>query len=200
MEHTGGMGGVTAWKRVCRYAVMPLCLVVAASLSACSRESWNRFPSPDDLVGMIPWFSNMHRGPAPQPYSINRPPVPGTVPVGGKEIELDVNFDEQLPRINRLENPVPRTAESLDRGKEVYNIYCYPCHGPAGAGDGPVTPMFIQPPDLTAPRARDFTDGYLYTLIRQGRGIMPMYGDKIRVQDRWHLVNYLRLLQESPTQ
>jgi mono/diheme cytochrome c family protein len=177
-----------------------LALGFAALLAAgCTREQWHRFPSPDDLVAKIPWFATMRRGPALQPYAAPRAPVPGTVPITGAEVELSTNLVADLPAINRLRNPAARTAESLDRGKEVFNIFCYPCHGPAGAGDGPITPLFIRPPDLAAQRAQDFSDGYLYTLIRKGRGIMPEYGDKIRPADRWHLVNYLRLLQTSPT-
>jgi hypothetical protein len=41
-------------------------------------------------------------------------------------------------------------------------------------------------------QARNYTDGYLYALAASGRGLMPPYGDKIRGEDRWHLVNYLR--------
>jgi len=166
--------------------------VIAAS---CSREAWHRFPAPDDAVKLIPWFATMHRGLAPQPYEHSRPPVPGTVPITGVERELHVDNEADLPAINRVRNPVARTAESLDRGKEVFGIYCYPCHGPTGQGDGPVAEKFIQPPSLTAEKAKGYTDGYMYELLRFGRGIMPMYGDKVRGADRWHVVNYIRSLQ-----
>ena len=91
---------------------------------------------------------------------------------------------------------MPRTAESLDRGQELFGIYCYPCHGKTGQGDGPAAEKFIQPPSLTAEQAKRYSDGYLYTMVRYGRGIMPMYGDKVRGHDRWHIVNYIRSLQD----
>jgi mono/diheme cytochrome c family protein len=114
--------------------------------------------------------------------------------VGGGETPLPITLDN-LPKIDRLVNPAQRTSESIERGGNLYRIYCQVCHGPEGRGDGPVVPKFIRPPDLTAQQARSYTDGYLYTIIRHGRGIMPAYGDKIRGEDRWHLVNYLRVLQ-----
>jgi mono/diheme cytochrome c family protein len=53
----------------------------------------------------------------------------------------------------------------------------------------------VPPPDLTLDATRQRSDGYIYAMIKQGRGIMPKYGDKIRGADRWHVVNYVRKLQ-----
>jgi hypothetical protein len=166
-------------------------------MAGCSRDAWQRSPGPDDAVALVPWFATMHKGLAPEPYEHSLAPVPGTVPITGVERELHVDNDEHLPLLNRMRNPVPRTAESLDRGKEVFGIYCYPCHGPTGQGDGPVAEKFIKPPSLTEKQARDYSDGYLFAIIRYGRGLMPVYGDKVRGADRWHLVNYLRSLQAA---
>jgi mono/diheme cytochrome c family protein len=58
-----------------------------------------------------------------------------------------------------------------------------------------VVAKFVPPPDLTAEPTKQRSDGYLYAMIRQGRGIMPRYGDKIRGADRWHVVHYVRQLQ-----
>mgnify|MGYP001619996367 FL=1 len=170
--------------------LLPLCAVIAG----CTRDQWQRSPSPDDLVAAIPWFAVMKDGPAIAPYQMPRPPVAGTVPITGIEPALPINRDN-LPAINRRANPVQRTSESIDRGRDRYEIYCQVCHGPEGRSDGPVVPKFFPPPDLTAAQARNYTDGYLYTVIRHGRGLMPLYGDRVRGEDRWHVVNYLRVLQ-----
>ncbi len=50
---------------------------------------------------------------------------------------------------------------------------------------------------LTTPQAMGFADGYIYTLIRIGRGAMPAYGHQIPHYDRWHIVNYVRQLQSQ---
>jgi hypothetical protein len=53
-------------------------------------------------------------------------------------------------------------------------------------------------PSLLTDRARAFSDGYLYSIIRYGRGVMPRYGDKIFNQGtRWAVVNYVRMLQSQ---
>jgi mono/diheme cytochrome c family protein len=166
------------------------------SLTACTRDQWQRFPSPDDAVAAVPWFATMHYGIAIQPYQMPRAPVPGTVPVGGTQVADEV-IPANYPKINRLVNPAPRTAASIDRGKELFTTYCVPCHGVAGHSDGPIIAKFIRPPDLTAAQARGYTDGYLYSLIASGRGLMPPYGDKVRGDDRWNVVNYLRAVIQA---
>jgi mono/diheme cytochrome c family protein len=95
------------------------------------------------------------------------------------------------------------TFQSLARGKQVYGIYCVTCHGAAGMGDGPVSMMRM---DGTAggPFAGVFplvtamgrSDGYIYNLIRNGGDRMPDY-KRIPSEDRWHLVNYVRHLQNG---
>ena len=135
----------------------------------------------DKAVGKVPWFTTMRDQPAIRPFELPRTPPAGSVPVTGRE--------------DSLRNPVPVSDRSLRRGKQVFEQYCIVCHGPAGRGDGTVVPKFVPPPDLTMATSVQRTDGYLYAMIRQGRGIMPRYGDKIRGADRWHVVHYLRQLQ-----
>ena len=184
---------------------MPRKVVVLAAVlaaGACSAEHWpeplRRVPGPDDAVALVPWFSTMHRGLAVQPYKwpVPRPPVPGTVPVQGGEPLLPV-IPANYRAIDALVNPVARTAESLDAGKVQYDVYCLPCHGAAGRGDGPVNEKLMVAPSLLTDQARRYTDGYLYTVVRHGRGLMPAYGDRLTPADRWRVVNYVRLLQSN---
>jgi mono/diheme cytochrome c family protein len=176
-----------------------LLLVIAAG-AGCSAndwpDSWRRLPSPDDAVAAVPWFSTMHYGIAIQPYKTPtpRPPVAGTVPVTGAEVPVPVT-PANLPAINAIRNPVDRTAESLEAGKTAYEVYCYPCHGEKGGGDGPVNAKLLVTPSLLTDQARQYTDGYLYAIVRHGRGIMPAYGDRIPPERRWDIVNYVRVLQ-----
>ncbi len=167
-------------------------LVILAA--GCTREQWHRFPSPDDLIAAVPWFAVMHKGLAIQPFKMPLQPAEGSVPVTGTEPPLLV-IPQNLPAIDRLTNPTQRTAESLETGKKYYDIFCLPCHGVGGAGDGKVNEKLLVTPSILTPRARGFTDGYLYAIIRHGRGIMPGYGEGIRGEDRWHVVNYVRQLQ-----
>ena len=97
-----------------------------------------------------------------------------------------------------LANPVAPTAESLTRGKVVYDRMCAICHGPLGVPtDAPILPKF--PAMVAFPLANGGalirTDGYIFGMITVGRGIMPAYGHQISYYDRWNIVNYVRQLQ-----
>jgi mono/diheme cytochrome c family protein len=108
--------------------------------------------------------------------------------------QLDVI--NSAPVVVNLVNPVPVTEESITRGEELFLRFCAPCHGPNGMGvTGYIIPAGFPPFPLVSDRVRGFTDGYIYGMIRIGRGLMPSYGHRISHFDRWNVVNYLRVLQ-----
>lgn len=151
----------------------------------------------DNAIGKVPWFTTMQQQVVVRPFEAGalsdgaqRMPPPGSVPVTGEEDSLDILTD-----LKGLKNPVAPTAASLERGQLLFDTYCIVCHGPAGHSDGTVVPKFVPPPDITQATTVQRSDGYLYAMIKQGRGIMPKYGDKIRGVDRWNVVNYVRKLQ-----
>jgi mono/diheme cytochrome c family protein len=95
----------------------------------------------------------------------------------------------------------PAPFQSLGRGKQLWSIYCIECHGTAGMGDGPVSAANAQRPGPFAGvfpvmTATARSDGYIYNLIRVGGDRMPSY-QRIAPEDRWHLVNYVRHLQNG---
>jgi len=138
----------------------------------------------------------------------NFPGSPGEVNVGQPEAleEVPPPFT-QLDLLNEVEvvvnlpNPVPVSERSLARGEELFLRFCAPCHGPNGDGvSGYIISAGYPPYPLVNDRVKAFTDGYLYGMIRVGRGNMPSYGHRISHFDRWDVVNYLRTLQgEGPS-
>ena len=172
-----------------------LLLVLGVAFFGCTRDMWQRSPGPDDVMALVPWFSNM-RGPglAIQPYKMLRLPPEGAVPIEGFEAPLEV-VPANFAAIDALDNPAQRTAESLEIGRKYYAIFCQPCHGETGAGDGPVNAKLFIAPSLLTDRAGELSDGMIYSIIRHGRGAMRPYGDGVRGMDRWHVVNYVRQLQ-----
>jgi len=175
---------------------------VAATLGlvALSGCNWyyNTLPSPDDLMKLVPWFDHMIKSPAVHPYKrsdVPRNTVPGTVPVTGSEGDWQAEWTNgNFAVADKITNPTDPAA-TLVVGDSVYHIFCTPCHGPAGAANGPVGPK-IGSPSLLTDRARALSDGHIYSMIRYGRGVMPRYGDKIfRPDERWAIVNYVRKLQ-----
>lgn len=95
--------------------------------------------------------------------------------------------------------PVRVNKELLARGRDRFDIFCSPCHGRLGDGNGMVAQRgFRIPADLHTARLRSVPPGYLYQVITNGYGGMPDYGDQIpAVDDRWAIVAYVRALQLS---
>lgn len=94
--------------------------------------------------------------------------------------------------------PVPITRPLLERGQQRFNIFCTPCHGPLGNGDGMVARRgFKVPANLHTDRLRHAPPGYLFQVISNGYGAMPDYSNQIHVADRWAIIAYIRALQLS---
>lgn len=175
-----------------------LALAAVLGLGAC-QWYYNDVPSPDDLMHAVPWFDAMITSPAVHPYesaAVPRLTPAGTVPVTGGEADWGAEWRVGNTRTaDALVNPTGGAVTAT--GDTLYHTFCTPCHGPAGAGDGLVGRK-LGAPALLTDRARGFSDGYLYSIIRYGRGVMPRYGDKIYVpEQRWEIVNYVRRLQSQ---
>lgn len=100
----------------------------------------------------------------------------------------------------RTRSPLPVTEGSLRRGQERYAIFCLPCHGPNGEGDGIVVQRgFSPPPSYHSERLKNIPDGYLFTVMSTGLLRMPQFASRISAEDRWAITQYIRVLQASPT-
>ncbi len=96
------------------------------------------------------------------------------------------------------ELPMPATKQLLQRGHQRYDIFCSPCHGRLGDGQGMVARRgFKQPPSFHEDRLRDSPVGYYVDVMTHGFGVMPSYAVAIPPEDRWAIAAYLRALQLS---
>jgi mono/diheme cytochrome c family protein len=94
--------------------------------------------------------------------------------------------------------PLPVNMELLERGEERYKIFCTPCHGLQGDGNGMVAMRGMkQPPSYHQDRLRNAPNGYYYDNITNGFGQMLGYAAQIPPRDRWAIVAYIRALQLS---
>ena len=121
-----------------------------------------------------------------------RLPVPGTMPINGQR-----TYD-LLAADTMMSSPIAGTEADLARGEELFGQFCTPCHGVTGVGDGPVVGQNRIPAipllNIRGELTRGYTDGYIWGIITNGRGLMPAY-PRIPAMDRWYLVAHVRRLQ-----
>jgi mono/diheme cytochrome c family protein len=123
----------------------------------------------------------------------------GTIP-RGREVYL---YTDAVVAGQELINPLSSNKQVLETGKRYYNIYCLPCHGAYGAGDGNVIKLaslqqrMPKPPELYTAKLMAYPDGQLYHILTVGQGNMPGYASRISPNTRWAIVNYVRALQEA---
>jgi mono/diheme cytochrome c family protein len=134
-----------------------------------------------------------------------RPPVEGTVARGAAIGDPALTLGRTEGETWIETNPVPVTMPLLERGQQRYEIYCSPCHGLSGYGDGMVAQRADQlqegtwtpPTSFHTDLVRDRPAGHLFNTISNGIRNMPSYGSQIPVDDRWAIVAYVRALQRS---
>jgi mono/diheme cytochrome c family protein len=170
--------------RVRRAAALALVTV----LTACSwftdfkqQPKYDPWESPNDSIPMRgnPQNSVSVYGTAAPGYAVSRAALPGTI-----------------DSMAAIPNPVAADARSLLNGRKYFAINCAVCHGFEGKGDGAVVAKGFPGIPLVgaASPAPGRTDGYIWGMIRNGRGLMPSY-NRIEELDRWDVVNYVRGLQ-----
>jgi mono/diheme cytochrome c family protein len=184
---------------------LALALAAAAALSGC-----RGLPSENEPIVPIrnmydqPRYENQGRSRFFADGRMMRPKVEGTV---AREQEVDPVIEHgREPATGQWVLTIPDEvarryggAEAMTRrGHERYDIYCAPCHGGAGDGNGIIVARgMLRPPTYHQDRIRHMPDGQLYATITNGIRSMPGYYAQIPTDDRWAIVAYVRALQIS---
>jgi mono/diheme cytochrome c family protein len=125
-------------------------------------------------------------------------PPEHTAPVGFKPYIYGFDADRAEKEIK---NPIKGDMSEvvLAVGQKYFETQCMVCHGPRGAGDGPVAPKFpaIKPPPMLSAKIRGWTDERIYHTITVGQGLMGPYASHVPQAYRWQVVNYIRFLQKN---
>ena len=147
------------------------CLILAPGLAACDSGTEGR---PQATASR-----SLERPAAPAP--------PGSVPRGAVASAA-------------LAAPGPAaTSELVRRGQERFLVFCSPCHGARGRGDGAVVSRgFPPPPSFDAERLRAASREHIVAVISNGIGDMFPYGDRVPPEDRWAIASYVKSLQDGP--
>jgi len=171
-----------------RYGALSLVL----ALGACSwctdfkeQPKFDPWESTSDTIPMRgnPQYSVSVYGSAAPGYAVSRQRLPGTI-----------------DSMSAIPNPVPADSASVARGRIEFQINCAVCHGPLGMANGSATKYGMAGIAIGAGSnaANNLSDGYIFGMIRNGRGLMPPY-NRIEESDRWDIVNYLRSIQGKGT-
>ncbi len=181
-------------------SLVPLALIARARSVPSHKPRLHLIPDMDSQ----PKFKAQAANPSFADDRAMRPRVPGTVRLGeagdATALETGKVGDGWLAEV-----PLPVTVPLLRRGQERFGVYCAPCHGLAGYGDGMVAKRaevlaegtWTPPSSLHTDLVRERPPGHLYNTIANGIRTMPAYGPQIPVADRWAIVAYIRALQRS---
>lgn len=139
----------------------------------------------------------------------DRPTPAGTVPFGRGSLQADPDFlraDDARYAGKKADGSFVRgfpagievTRDFIVRGQGRYQIYCAPCHGALGDGNG-ITKSYgmVATPTYHDDRLRTMTEGEIFNTITAGKNTMSPYADKLSPDDRWAVVAYVRALQRS---
>ena len=171
-------------------------LALPLALGAC--QSWITDMVQQPSVGTWQKFSTDSLKGETTPFRGN---PQGSVPVTGVTLaEWEVSYAPTMAAVDsmsRLANPVDADARSLANGQRLYAVNCMVCHGELGDANSPMRQLsamygFTPPINGAATQAR--TDGYLWGMMRNGRGLMASF-NRIPDAERWDVVNYIRGLQ-----
>lgn len=127
-----------------------------------------------------------------------RPLLPHTIARGHLRVDREFYTGQTETGDFVADWPQPLTPELLARGQERYDIFCTPCHGAVGNGQGIIVQRGMpQPPSFHEARLREAENGYFYAIMTNGFGKMSSYAARIPPEDRWAIVAYIRALELS---
>jgi mono/diheme cytochrome c family protein len=179
-----------------RSGKLVLALALLTSSAACTRF--------ENAMASIPVFSFLRNAPSFDPYEAPRPApygsVPFNTPAGESLGPLEATETGLNEFAGRITNPLAANDTlALRAGEVMFQRHCAVCHNADGKGNGPIVGQgkFPMGPNLTLPITVGRSDGYIYAVIRAGRGLMPSYGPRMSHLERWAVVNYVRQLQRA---
>ena len=126
-----------------------------------------------------------------------RQPVEGTVARGHLRID-EARYTGKISGEDIDQFPIPIAKADIERGQSRFNVYCTPCHGRLGDGNGMVVLRgFRQPPSYYSDKLMRAPVGHFFDVMTNGFGAMPSYASRVEPDDRWRVAAYIRALQLS---
>jgi mono/diheme cytochrome c family protein len=184
--------------------------LVAVSVSGCFTDK--RKPGWEYMPDMA--HSQAYDAYSPNPNFNNgmtsRVPVKGTIPLYQGTMGNASNY-ALYPYTNdsagyaqagaNLKNPLAATPQALQEGERLFTIYCSPCHGPGGKGNGSIVVNdqlkhpFPPPPSYYEPRLLALPEGQMFHTVRFGKNLMGSYASQVDQKEAWMIIHYIKTMQ-----
>jgi mono/diheme cytochrome c family protein len=103
---------------------------------------------------------------------------------------------DSLAFASTIKNPLDSTAAIVGEGKVLYEMYCDHCHGAKGEGNGKVSDKYAGVPNYKSDALKSISEGHIFHVITQGKGLMWAHGSQILPEDRWKIAKYVKTLQK----
>lgn len=176
-----------------------LSLAIVLLVAPAFAHAWPWSMDQGNQISIKPQESVNPADPGMNPFPKRSVPVPGTAT---SSIEV-----KDAEAALKLVNPVPVNARTVDMGRRLFSIYCVPCHGKSGTGDGLVGAKLVMTPANLTPtndihswdpkKDSQYTDGYIFGHITFGGPVMPVYAIDLSPTERWEVVNYIRAVLQK---
>jgi len=146
-----------------------------------------------------PKYKPLHESEFFADHRSERPMMDDTVPRGYLRTDL-ARYTGKANGVDIDYFPIPITRADLERGQDRFNIYCSPCHGRLGDGNGMIVRRgYHNPPSYYTDRVMKARVGHFFDVMTNGFGAMPSYASRVIPDDRWRIIAYIRTLQFSET-
>ena len=167
--------------------MMKLSLAIVLLLVPTFAQAWPWSHDMANQISIKPQESADLKNPGMRPYPKNSVPIPGTT-----------SLIKDMAASEKQSNPIPADDKSVALGGKLFQIYCTPCHGYAGKGDGLVgAKLLLKPYDLTAEQTKERSDGFIWGYMTFGGAVMPSYANDLSATERWNVINYVRKVLQN---
>lgn len=179
-----------------KYIKHSIVILVLVSMVSCSKRERQYQYMPDMYVS-VPYKTDGSDG-IYEGGVVHTKPVDGTIARGQVPYEYENTNEGYDAAKAELKSPLETTEENLEKGKQLYAIYCVSCHGKKGDGNG----WLVQQDKLGGVPAyndagRAITEGSIYHVIMHGKGIMGSHSSQLTYKERWQIVQYVEKLKSD---
>tara|TARA_X000000950_G_C13806438_1_gene615765 strand:- start:308 stop:850 length:543 start_codon:yes stop_codon:yes gene_type:complete len=170
-----------------------IAFIVFASIVACNNKRTPQLEYMPDMYVSVPYDANGAEGINNKP--VNSEPVAGTIPRGGHPAYDIPDTPEGYDKAkSELKNPLEASEENLEKGKELYEIYCISCHGKKGDGNGYLS-QAEKFEGIPSYKDRDINAGTIYHVIMHGKNLMGSHSSQLTYNERWQIIHYVENLR-----